>query len=400
MRMRDIIQRLLIVSLVIIGFMPGCIETVIAAENSTFVEKTKAKEENSASENVGEKNTESPEEEVEEEADGEKEEDEPKAEPLDMTKVTLEKKEFKSIRFGEVEKQTKEFDVKIISEVELVEGENVKVKIESSNDEMSFDYSLEDNVLKLLTNNIGETTLFVSLNEKIFLIKIEITVVTFEENSLIMALGEKYKIKIKGGKNLKIKWSSSKPGTVSVNKKGELKAKKEGNAIITAELNGERMGLVVSSIPSVKKDIVNWTEDYLVVSQYSQPKRMKEGFFDCSSLVWRAYDRFGYKLGGGVYYAPTAAGLCKYYETKGKKQLIKGGASYENIEKLKFLPGDLMFAGGADNGRHRGIYHVEMVKNYSFHGWDEDGKPVVGLNFFRLNEVSEDLPAVRPYVNK
>ena len=41
-------------------------------------------------------------------------------------------------------------------------------------------------------------------------------------------------------------------------------------------------------------------------AQYSQELRMKPGYYDCSSLVWRSYNEVGVNLAGATY-APTAA---------------------------------------------------------------------------------------------
>lgn len=44
---------------------------------------------------------------------------------------------------------------------------------------------------------------------------------------------------------------------------------------------------------------------------------------------------------------------------------------------MKFRPGDLMFETGQDNGRYKGIYHVEMFVGYAVAYYDQNGKPVL-----------------------
>lgn len=82
--------------------------------------------------------------------------------------------------------------------------------------------------------------------------------------------------------------------------------------------------------------------------EYNQHRRMNPGVYDCSSLVFRAYKDAGVLLPcDSPNWAPTAADLCYALENQGK-----------SVSSL--LPGDLLFYGGSNNGRYRGIYHVSM----------------------------------------
>ncbi len=44
---------------------------------------------------------------------------------------------------------------------------------------------------------------------------------------------------------------------------------------------------------------------------------------------------------------------------------------------MKLRPGDLIFKTGENNGRYKGIYHVEMFVGYSVSYYNESGKPVL-----------------------
>ena len=48
---------------------------------------------------------------------------------------------------------------------------------------------------------------------------------------------------------------------------------------------------------------------------------------------------------------------------------------------MKLNAGDLMFETGADNGRYRGIYHVEMITGYSCEGFDSKGRPYLQIKW-------------------
>lgn len=78
------------------------------------------------------------------------------------------------------------------------------------------------------------------------------------------------------------------------------------------------------------------------------------------------------------YYAPVAADLGKWCAKN--KKMVKGNA-YQNIQKMKYRPGALTFKTGSDNGRYKGIYHVEMFVGYTFEGFSTDGKPVLGTKW-------------------
>ena len=81
---------------------------------------------------------------------------------------------------------------------------------------------------------------------------------------------------------------------------------------------------------------------------------MSDGYYDCSALVFKSYDRDADLLGGSYSWAPTAANMAKHMENTGKV------LSYGAIDVSQMRPGELIFYGGSDNGRFLGIYHVEM----------------------------------------
>lgn len=77
--------------------------------------------------------------------------------------------------------------------------------------------------------------------------------------------------------------------------------------------------------------------------RYSQAKRMEEGCYDCSSLVYRLYKEAGVTLPG------TAAGQGQYCY---RHAMI--------INKKDLKPGDLIFYSYEKNGRFRNISHVAV----------------------------------------
>ena len=94
--------------------------------------------------------------------------------------------------------------------------------------------------------------------------------------------------------------------------------------------------------------------------------------------MWRSYANNGVKF-GNTKYAPTAAEMAKWCVSK--KKMLKGGVSQNNLDKMKINAGDIMFESGANNGRYKGVYHVEMVVGYVCEGFDYNGKPILALKW-------------------
>ena len=59
----------------------------------------------------------------------------------------------------------------------------------------------------------------------------------------------------------------------------------------------------------------------VTIDKTSQPKRMQEKFYDCSSLVWKSYHKNGVNF-GMAYYAPVAADMGKWCVQH--KKLVSG----------------------------------------------------------------------------
>jgi cell wall-associated NlpC family hydrolase len=73
---------------------------------------------------------------------------------------------------------------------------------------------------------------------------------------------------------------------------------------------------------------------------------LTEDIFDCSSLTYRSYISAGVDISNqGIY---TAAEECRAMDNAG------------NTITGDMKPGDLIFYGGSDNGRYKGIYHVAI----------------------------------------
>ncbi|MCR5430126.1 MAG: C40 family peptidase [Eubacterium sp.] len=213
--------------------------------------------------------------------------------------------------------------------------------------------------IEIYASGTGSGVLTFTLNNKLLYLSISVVPVNINKQSLLIVKKKKAKLKLKNY-SAKANWMVTKKNIVSISSSGEVKAKKIGNTVAYAKVGNDYIGCAISVVSKKMKTVVNAAYK-ISKGKYSQPKRMKKGYYDCSSLVWRAYKKAKITL-ANKYYAPVAADLAKYYVKKKKK--IKGGKSSKNISKMKLLPGDLYFCTGTKNGRYKGINHVEMFTGY------------------------------------
>lgn len=258
--------------------------------------------------------------------------------------------------------------------------------VNSSNPDMSVSISYEsyDGKLHLDVDGTGQTDVTFSLSGTPLELKVTLIQAWIKTSEYLLPKGQSKTIKIRGNLyGLKPVYKSLSPSVASVSSSGKVKAKKAGYAVIKVKLgsgsDSDSIGTMVNVASKKKINAFKWAKRYAAKNTYSQPKRMSKGYFDCSSLVWRAYHSQGINL---LYksYAPTAADLGKYLTGKGKK--------VKNEQKLQV--GDLLFKTGANNGRYKGVYHVEMFGGYDLYGFDEDGKPELYETYARLGGPSRD----------
>lgn len=153
-------------------------------------------------------------------------------------------------------------------------------------------------------------------------------------------------------KESSISYFSSDWDTVNVNKSlGRIKGAKEGRTEVKVVIDDFKFTVPVLVVSNKKIAKAANFGIQAIGTPYSQEKRMKEGYFDCSSFVWRAYKAANVAIGGSSTYAPTAANMAKY--------MVEHKQEIKDVTQIK--PGDLIFNGGDDNSRYRGIWHVSMI---------------------------------------
>ena len=304
----------------------------------------------------------------------------------DVTSVTLAQNRLaaKRTKIGAFDNEVTSFKVDVNSRVELSETTNANVSVVSSNPNMKVAAYLEKNVLSIDVYNPGVSTLTVDINGKKFNLDVNIIDNEMSSTSIVLAEGGSHQLRIRGEGAGNTVWSSANPAIAEVDSSGRIIGKSKGNTLITAKVNGKTFGCVVSVTSELRKNVVEWARAYSLRSKYSQSRRMEEGYYDCSALAWRAYNKFGFNI-MSTNYAPTAAAMGKYYDQN--KKIVEGGLSDANIKNMMFEPGDLFFMEGfVNNGRYRNVYHVEIISGYTFNGFDKNGNPIIGIEFANRNQ--------------
>lgn len=297
---------------------------------------------------------------------------------IDMSLVSIAQTELvdKRIVVKTKDKRNSSFNLSVTSPVPLDEKTNAKLSFKHSNPALKYKLLLNTN-LSITIEGLGKDVLIVTINEKDFVFSVDITEESLSETTIVLAVGDTYPLLLNGGEGLPVFWQSGNEAVASIDQSGMITALREGHSIITVLVGDKRFAAVVSVTSKIKKDVVHYTKSYSGENRYSQPKRMLDGFYDCSSLVWRAYHKYGHDIILQKY-APVAAAMGKYYTLNDK--LIEGGINEENIKNMVFMPGDLLFIEGKENNkRYKNINHVEMIYGYSIEGFDVEGSPILGI---------------------
>lgn len=258
-------------------------------------------------------------------------------------------------------------------------GDNpgIDMTIASSNSKIKVSGELYKNKIVLYPSEKGSTTVTITICGKTFKVKIKTIAVGINKNSLLVAKGKSTKLKISGISS-NIKWSSSNKKIATVSSNGTVKGKRTGNVVIKAKIGNISLGCAVSVVTDKRLKVVKRAIQIAKTCTYSQTRRMQSKYYDCSSLVWKAYSKYGQNFGNKSY-APVAADLGKWCANQ--KKVVKGGITYNYVQKMKYNPGDLYFATGSNNGRYKGISHVEMISGYVCYGFDSSGKPILELDY-------------------
>lgn len=157
-----------------------------------------------------------------------------------------------------------------------------------------------------------------------------------------------------------------------------------GTGQIEIQVDGENFLVTVSVQKGKVYKAVKYAAKQIGVAKYSQAKRNKKGYYDCSSLVWRAYKAAGIRIGKSKY-PLNSDGLAKaYYKKKGHWV----GKNLKNLDKLR--SGDIIIRGRMYKG-HPSTDHAAL---YIGNGYTIEAKnEQYGITLWRADHA--DI-AVRP----
>ncbi len=143
-------------------------------------------------------------------------------------------------------------------------------------------------------------------------------------------------------------------------------------------------GFLTSTDRLVNAKAIDYVSKH-IGSPYSNEYRMSDGYYDCSSLVWRAYKDMGFNIGDAGSWAPTAAEQARWfikgsgsshckvlYDRTAEKNNHYCSGKLPSLEALQ--PGDIIFYrhrstndawyrdyGPQGENRYRLIDHMSMI---------------------------------------
>lgn len=211
----------------------------------------------------------------------------------------------------------------------------------------------------------------------------------YSNSIIVLTKGESTRLSLKGALSTDdIKYTSSDTNVVTVSKSGKIKAMGNGQATVTATVGTDEISYDISVTNKQSlKALLYASEHY--GDTYSQEKRMQEGYYDCSSYVWRAYASSKLYLGPSKNWAPTAADMAKWCAKR--HMVIMEGA----IDTKRLLPGDLIFITDSGNSRYKGIDHVDIFLGHGI-SMTVNGKYDFEPHFGYLIDDKSNYYVVRP----
>lgn len=253
-------------------------------------------------------------------------------------------------------------DPKMSSTVVLALYSSKSVKLKGTNSYSSIQWkSKKPSVVAVTAEGVlvpqkrGTATLTAKVDGKTLSCSVYVSDPKLKTSYCALSPGKKKTISVKGlTKKSKVSYKSSNKGVATVNKSGVITAKGGGQADILVTVDGREFHYKVEVASQSALDACKVAHGIMFSSSYSQALRMTEGYYDCSSLVFRAYGKNTRLLGGISSWAPTAAAMAMHMKNTGKV-LNMGPVSADQLR-----PGDLIFYGYSNNGRYLGIYHVSM----------------------------------------
>ena len=214
----------------------------------------------------------------------------------------------------------------------------------------------------------GSGTITASVDGKSYKINYVVINPVFGKIAAVIPKGKTTRLSVSGIKEIIPLYSIRNKNVATVKSDGTIKGKKSGVTYLDVKIGSCTFSYRVEVAAKGVKKIIDKATYIVNHWKYSQAKRMKKGYYDCSALVWKGYKAYKsyQKRLSSKYSALPAGELFDYLYKKG--QIVYFG--YIGTDNMK--PGDLIFYGDyasavrySTPGRTLDIYHVAM---YAGHG--------------------------------
>jgi cell wall-associated NlpC family hydrolase len=299
---------------------------------------------------------------------------------IDMTDVTLEQTNIVGYMIASYDTEGKAYyygadaSVDINSPVAIPDG--TEVKVTSSSSKYSVYATITENRIDLSISGkkAGSTTLTITIAGKVFKVKLQMKKVGISKTTLLIGKKKSQTLKITGYSGT-VTWTSKNSKIATVSKTGKVTGKKYGNTVVIAKIGDQYLGCAVSVVtPKLVK--VCARAEYIGRNwEYSQAKRTKKGYYDCSALVWKAYKQYA-KINFGSSSYPGTTGTESAW-CKSHNRVLKGKFKLSMITKMTMRPGDIVFKSTSKKKKYSTTYHVEMFTGYTCVYVDNTGKPTI-----------------------
>ena len=219
--------------------------------------------------------------------------------------------------------------------------------------------------------------------------------------SLTTYPGQKSKLKVKvtGADASEIIWKSTSKKIATVSKKGVVTAKQPGRCYVKVTVGSSTKKLLVEvTSQQAYQAVQNAFVDKQTKIEYSQAKRMKKYYRDCSAFVSRCY--WDSKLGRTIFaiggedaksWALPAADQAMWLNEQGKR------VSWKACSIKKIRPGDTLYFetdyAGKDYSQWRFIDHAALYvgNGYVMDTGGSGGKGTIGFRWCKFSSKDKSI---------